>query len=118
MSEKSKKITVYGHPACSQVFPIKSMLNRTHADYDYINIFEDLAARNRVRDINKGYESVPTLLFPDGSTLTEPSAGQLRDKLQSMGYEVPFTAMLMGNIWLIVIVAGVVFAILRAVGVL
>ncbi|MDQ7025210.1 MAG: glutaredoxin domain-containing protein [Anaerolineae bacterium] len=117
MSEKSKKITMYAHPACPMVFPVKSMLKQAKADYDYINIFEDMAARDKVRDINNGYESVPTLLFPDGSTLTEPSAGELRNKLQSMGYKVPLTAMLMGNLWLIVIVAGVVFAILRALGV-
>ena len=36
-----------------------------------------------------GYESVPTLVFPDGSTLTEPTNGGLQAKLGEMGYTVP-----------------------------
>jgi hypothetical protein len=32
---------------------------------------------------------VPTLVFPDGSTLTEPSTGELKAKLASLGYETP-----------------------------
>jgi hypothetical protein len=40
-------------------------------------------------EINNGNASVPTLVFPDGSTLTEPSTAVLRQKLQSLGYAVP-----------------------------
>lgn len=117
MSENIKKITMYGHPACPQVFPVKGMLNQAKAGYDYINIFEDSFAREKVRDINNGNESVPTLVFPDDTTLTEPSAGELRDKLQSMGYEVPLTAMVMGNLWQLLILGGIVLALLRMLGV-
>ena len=56
------------------------MLRRSKARYAYIDIRRDAQARDRVREINNGYESVPTLVFPDGSTLTEPPAGQLRRK--------------------------------------
>ena len=39
-------------------------------------------------EINHGNASVPTLVFPDGSTLTEPSDQALRQKLNGLGFEV------------------------------
>lgn len=62
------------------------MLDEAHVDYEYVDIYTDPAAREWVREVNRGYESVPTLVFPDGSTLTEPSRRQLRAKLKSLGY--------------------------------
>lgn len=110
----SEKIIVYAHPFCPTVSPIVGMLKSAKADYEYINIHRDYTARERVRDINHGYESVPTLVFPDGSTLTEPSEGQLTRKLQEMGYSVPLSARLLGNAHWLVIGLGVLLAVLRA----
>ena len=61
------------------------MLEEAKVEYEYVNIYADEAARERVRAINRGCESVPTLVFPDGSTLTEPSRYQLVDRLKRMG---------------------------------
>lgn len=85
---EEKKIILYGSSACAAVPPVRNTLERADADFEYFDIHKTLEARERVREINQGYESVPTLVFPDGSTLTEPSAGELQDKLQSLGYEV------------------------------
>lgn len=93
------------------------MLERVGAEYEYINIYQDVMARERVREINQGYESVPTLEFADGSTLTEPSTGELRKKLQSLGYHVPLTAIIAGSAWQIFIALGIIIALLRAFGV-
>lgn len=118
MSEADKQpIIMYGTPSCPMVPPMKSLLNRSQVRYDYINIMNDLEARQKVQDINNGYESVPTFIFPDGSTLTEPSAGEMKNKLEALGYDVPLSAMLMGNMWLIAIILAVGFALLRAFGV-
>jgi mycoredoxin len=62
------------------------LLDEQAVAYDYVNIHQDLDARVKVREINRGYESVPTLVFPDGSTLTEPSLNTLRGSLQAKGY--------------------------------
>jgi mycoredoxin len=70
------------------ILSVRSTLQRAGADFEYVDIHEVLEARERVREINHGYESVPTLVFPDDSTLTEPSAGDLKTKLESLGYEV------------------------------
>jgi mycoredoxin len=64
------------------------VLDQANIEYEYINIYEDQAARERVRQINHGCESVPTLVFPDGESLTEPSRRALETKLKSLGYDV------------------------------
>lgn len=77
--------------------------------YAYIDISRDRAAATKV----EGNESVPTLVFPDGSSLTEPTAGQLKRKLESLGYRVGPIAWLIGSAWRIVTGAVILYAILR-----
>jgi mycoredoxin len=84
---EENRITVYGSPACAMVPWVRNVLERADAVYEYVDIHKVLEARERVREINHGYESVPTLVFPDGSTLTEPTRGELQAKLGSLGYE-------------------------------
>lgn len=53
--------------------------------YEYVNIRQDYEAAARLRAITGGYESVPTLVFPDGRTLVEPGMMSLRRALQEAG---------------------------------
>ena len=111
-------IIVYGHPTCPALGPLKGLLTHSKVKFEYIDIHQDSVAAARVRAINNGNESVPTLVFPDGSTLTEPTVRELQSKLESLGYKVGFVAWLIGNIWLIFfIAAGVLIAVLRFLGV-
>ena len=48
--------------------------------YESINIEEDDKAAEYVRRVNRGYQSVPTIVFPDGSILVEPSPRELASK--------------------------------------
>ena len=41
-------------------------------------------ARSYVERVNNGYQSVPTILFPDGSVLVEPSSATLAEKLTAL----------------------------------
>lgn len=109
----AEKILVYGHPGCPAVPPVTAMLSQAKVAFDYINIRQQPDAAARVRAINSGNESVPTLVFPDGSTLTEPSASELKRKLEVMGYRVGPLAWLIGNGWLIVTGLIILFALLR-----
>ncbi len=84
----TKKVVVYGHRFCPQVRPVKSTLERSAVPYDYVDIHQNEAGRLRVQEINAGNESVPTLVFEDGSTLTEPSSKVLLDHLEALGYEL------------------------------
>lgn len=89
MTSDNKTITFYGTKKCPMVPPVRSMLERTGAPYEYIDAGQNLNARLRLQELNDGYESVPTLVFPDGAVLTEPSLAQLRAQLEASGYAVP-----------------------------
>jgi mycoredoxin len=41
----------------------------------------DEEATEFVMQVNNGYRSVPTIVFPDGTVLTEPSWDELRQKI-------------------------------------
>ena len=115
-------IIVYGHPTCPNLGPVKGLLTQSKVKFEYIDIHQDSVAAARVRAINNGHESVPTLVFPDGSTLTEPTVGELQSKLKSLGYKVGLVAWLVGNsrpIFFIVagVLIGVLIAVLRFLGV-
>jgi mycoredoxin len=112
-------IIVYGHPTCPALGPLKGLLTQSKVKFEYIDIHQDSVAAARVRAINNGNESVPTLVFPDGSTLTEPTVAELQSKLRSMGYQVGLVAWLIGHIRLIFFIAaglliGVLIAVLRS----
>jgi mycoredoxin len=83
-----EQIILYGRPGCFMVGAAKRTLERANATFEYINIHRNEAARKRVREINNGNESVPTLEFPDETVLTEPSTDELKQKLEEMGYSV------------------------------
>jgi mycoredoxin len=84
----SERILLYGRPNCGMVSSVRSVLEGASASYQYIDISQDAEARRRVQEINDGFESVPTLEFSDGSTLTEPAARDLEKKLAALGLQV------------------------------
>lgn len=75
------KLVVYGTPYCGDCYRSRRFLDRHSVPYEWINIQDDPAWIEQVERINRGYRSVPTIVFPDGSTLTEPSDHQLAQKL-------------------------------------
>lgn len=50
-------------------------------DYQWIDIDKNKEAEAYVIQVNRGNRSVPTVVFPDGSILVEPSNAQLAAKL-------------------------------------
>ena len=110
---QDKTIKLYAHNTCPMVPPVIALFKGANVAYEYINIHQDETARAFVREVNNGYESVPTLLFPDGTTLTEPSTSALKDKLNEFGYDVPLKALMMANLPKMIMLAIILFAILR-----
>lgn len=84
----AETIVLYGSPTCGLVPSVRNALAGAGASYQYIDIARDAEARRRVKEINGGFESVPTIEFPDGSTLTEPTARELAEKLATLGFQV------------------------------
>jgi mycoredoxin len=66
-------IRVYGTTWCGDCVMAKRVLDNLGVAYEWIDISGDDEAIAYVESVNGGYRSVPTILFPDGRTLTEPS---------------------------------------------
>lgn len=75
------KIKVYGTKWCPDCARAKQIFAKNKVDYDWVDIEQDPKAADEVVKINKGNKSVPTIVFPDGSVLVEPSNSQLEKKL-------------------------------------
>jgi mycoredoxin len=75
------KIKLYGTSWCGDTRRTRIFLETNHIDFEWIDIDNDSVGAKRVEEINNGYRSVPTLVFPDNSTLTEPSIYELSKKL-------------------------------------
>jgi mycoredoxin len=76
-----EKIKVYATTWCGDCRLAKRWFDAHGIAYDYINIEEDERAAELVMHVNGGMRSVPTIVFPDGSVLVEPSARELAAKL-------------------------------------
>lgn len=77
-------ITLYGTPWCGDCKRALRVFDQHKIGYQYINIESDDAARAYVERVNNGYQSVPTIVFPDGSIMVEPSSSALAQKLTSL----------------------------------
>jgi mycoredoxin len=49
-----------------------------------VNIEEEPGAAEYVMSVNGGNQTVPTLVFPDGSTMTNPSAAEVKQRLSQL----------------------------------
>ena len=77
-------VTMYTTPWCGYCHRLKSQLDREGIAYDIVDIEQQPEAAFTVEQANGGNQTVPTLLFPDGSTLTNPSVAQVKDKLAAL----------------------------------
>ena len=75
-----QKVKVYATTWCGDCRMAKRWLDAHNIPYDYINIEQDEEAADYVLRVNRGMRSVPTIVFPDGSVLVEPSARELAQK--------------------------------------
>ncbi|MBA4384671.1 MAG: NrdH-redoxin [Anaerolinea sp.] len=80
MTEADQKIKMYGTTWCGDTRRARQFFADNQIDYEWIDIDKDKAAAEYVMSVNKGCKSVPTILFPDGSLLVEPSSYQLKIK--------------------------------------
>jgi thioredoxin reductase (NADPH) len=77
----SDQIEVYGAPWCPDCRRSKRFLGEMRIPYDWTDIDENEAAAAFVRTKNDGKQIIPTIVFPDGSFLAEPSNSELAQKL-------------------------------------
>ena len=78
------RIKFYAHQWCGASRRCRAEMDARGVEYDYIDIEQDADAEALVKRINRGYRSVPTIIFPDGDVLVEPSAASLDQKLDGL----------------------------------
>ncbi|MER6524858.1 mycoredoxin [Streptomyces sp. NPDC001508] len=74
-------VTMYSTTWCGYCRRLKSQMDREGIAYTEINIEQDPESAAFVEKANNGNQTVPTVLFADGSTLTNPSLAQVRQKI-------------------------------------
>ncbi|HEY6494906.1 MAG TPA: mycoredoxin [Trebonia sp.] len=63
---------------------LKRQLNKAGVELNEVDIELDPEAAKFVEGVNGGNQTVPTLLFADGSTMCNPSAIQVQKKLAEL----------------------------------
>jgi len=80
----SGQLTMYTTPWCGFCRNLKRQLARDGIEIDEIDIERDQAAAEYVMSVNGGNQTVPTVLFPDGAVLVNPSAAQVQERLAAV----------------------------------
>ena len=76
---------MYATAYCPDCRRAKSFLEKNKIDYLHVGLEGDQEAGQFVMSINHGNRSVPTIIFPDGSILVEPSLRALQEKFSVTG---------------------------------
>jgi mycoredoxin len=80
----SGSVTMYSTPWCGYCMRLKGQMDREGIDYDVVDIEQHPEAAEIVERVNGGNQTVPTVVFPDGSAQTNPSIAQIKDKLAAL----------------------------------
>ena len=78
------KILMYGTTWCGATRRARRQFEEGKIDYLFIDIDQDETAAQYVMSVARGYRSVPTIVFQDGSILVEPSSYVLQEKLDQV----------------------------------
>jgi thioredoxin reductase (NADPH) len=74
-------LRLYGANWCPDCRRTKKFLGEQRIPYEYIDIEQDSQAMEFITQVNQGRHIIPTLVFPDGSVMVEPSDAELAARL-------------------------------------
>jgi mycoredoxin len=77
-------VLLYGTAWCGDCRRVKRALEERGADYQWIDLEKTKGARAEMLRLNGGARKFPTILFPDGSVMTDPSVPQLAARLDEI----------------------------------
>ena len=92
-------IKVYGATWCNDCRRAKRFLADQRVSYEWHDIEQDPSLISIVQDRNDGKNIIPTVIFPDGSHLAEPTNEELADKLglERMGMQHAYDLIIVGG---------------------
>lgn len=76
-------VTMFSTTWCGYCRRLKSQMDAAGVSYSEVNIEEHPDAAAFVEQVNGGNQTVPTVLFPDGTAATNPSLAQVKERLGS-----------------------------------
>ena len=82
MTVSDAQVTMYTTSWCGYCARLKKVLKAEGIAFAEVDIESDPAAAEFVMSVNRGNQTVPTLKFADGSTLTNPSARDVKAKIR------------------------------------
>ena len=74
-------ITMFSTSWCGYCRRLKSQLDAQGIGYTEVNIEDVEGTAELVASLNGGNQTVPTVIFPDGSAATNPSASEVKSRL-------------------------------------
>jgi mycoredoxin len=80
----TQPLTMYTTTWCAFCKRLKRQLAAEGIDIAEVDIEQDPAAAEYVMSVNGGFQTVPTVVFPDGSALTNPSAAAVKERLHDL----------------------------------
>jgi len=80
----TQPLTMYTTTWCGYCRRLKSQLAREGIEITEVDIEREPDAAEYVMSVNGGFQTVPTVLFPDGSSLTNPSARAVRQRMEDL----------------------------------
>ena len=78
---QSGTITMFSTSWCGYCRRLKSQLDREGIPFTEVDIERDPESARFVEKVNQGNQTVPTVLFPDGSAATNPSVIEVKQRL-------------------------------------
>ena len=75
---------MYSTKWCGYCFRLRKQLDREGIAYEVIDIERDEDAAVTVMQVNNGNQTVPTMVYRDGSAQTNPSLQQVKAKLAEL----------------------------------
>ena len=76
-------LTMYSTPWCGHCSRLKGALEREGIEFHEVDIEQDPDAADYVMSINDGHATVPTIVLPDGTTLTNPPLPTLLEAVRA-----------------------------------
>ena len=76
--------TMYSTPWCGYCHRLKGQLDREGIVFDVVDIEQNPDAAQIVESANNGNQTVPTLVYADGTAQTNPSLAQVKEKLAAL----------------------------------
>jgi mycoredoxin len=81
MAAAPATLTVYSTTWCGYCRILKNTLDREGIEYVEVDVDEIPNAADFVMSVNGGNRTVPTVHFPNGAALTNPSLAQVKEQL-------------------------------------